>query len=228
MTEPLPGASRPYGGPPLLLSLVLVGAALAGCAGPAPTEYVLGGGAGSDSASAVQSALPVVQVERVVLPDYLDTRNIVTRRDRQVVTSETGRWVERLSIGSTRALATSLAAQLKGVVVTSAQPIDPPELRILIDVVAFDATADGPVVLAARWTITDGSGQRSLAAEQTTLTEPVSGNRDGAIVAAMSLALEKLARRISAGIEPNLDSRRHSRLASVSSLPTRQFPRVVE
>jgi uncharacterized lipoprotein YmbA len=212
----------------LPLLLALVGVALAGCAGPAPREYVLGAGTASDSSSAVQSALPVVQVERVALPDYLDTRNIVTRRDRQVVTSETGRWAERLSIGSTRALAASLGGQLKGVVVTSSQPIDPPELRVLVDVATFDAIADGPVVLAARWTITDGAGRRTLAAEQATLTEPVSGERDRAVVTAMSLALEKLANRISAGIEPNLDSRRRSRPASMSSLPSRQFPRAVE
>lgn len=228
MTQALAGASRRPKGPAWQLSLVLVGAALAGCAGPAPREYVLGAGAGADTTSPVRSGLPVVQVERVVLPDYLDTRNILTRRDRQVVTSETGRWAERLSVGSTRALATSLAARLQGVVVTSTQPIDPPELRVLVDVVAFDATTGGPVLLAARWSITDGTGQRSLAAEQATLTEPVSGERDDAIVAAMSLALEKLANRISVGIEPNLDPRRRSRLASISSLPTRQFPRAIE
>jgi hypothetical protein len=165
----------------------------------------------------VQTALPVIQVERVVLPDYLDTRDILTRRDRQVVASETGRWAERLSLGATRLLAASLAAQLKGVSVSSTQPVDPPVLRVVVDVIDFDVTAEGPVVLAARWTITDGTGQKSLAAEQATVREPVAAARDGAIVAAMSLALEKLANRISAGIEPNLDQRRRSGLAPSST-----------
>ena len=92
---------------------------------------------------AVQTALPIVQVERVLLPDYLDTRDIVTRRDRQVVPSETGRWAERLSVGATRVLATSLGAHMKGVVVTTTQPVDPPVLRVVVDVAAFDSTADG-------------------------------------------------------------------------------------
>jgi uncharacterized lipoprotein YmbA len=210
------------------VAFALVAAALSGCAGPAKREYVLGAAGGSDNASAVQTALPIVQVERVQLPDYLDTRDIVTRRDRQVVPSETGRWAERLSVGATRALAAALAAQLKGVDVTSAQPIDPPVLRVVVDVVAFDATADGPVVLKARWSITDGTGQRALAAEQATVTEPVSGARDDAVVAAMSLALEKLANRISAGIEPNLDRRRRPGLVFMSNLPAWQFPCLIE
>jgi uncharacterized lipoprotein YmbA len=189
---------------PLPLSAVLVGAALSGCAGPPPREYVLNVRTGAEAADTVQTALPVLQVERVLLPDYLDTRDILTRRDRQVVASETGRWAERLSVGSTRVLAASLAARLRGVVVTASQPITPPALRVLVDVIAFDTTADGRVVLTSRWTITDGTGQRSLTSEQATLTEPVSGAGDGAVVAAMSLALDKLATRISEGIEPNL------------------------
>ena len=194
-----------------VVAVALVAAALSGCAGPAKREYVLGAAGASENASAVQTALPVVQVERVQLPDYLDTRDILTRRDHQIVPSETGRWAERLSVGATRALAASLGAHLKGVVVTSAQPVDPPALRVVIDVTTFGSTADGQVVLAARWTVTDGTGQRSLAAEQASFTEPVSGAPDGAVVAAMSLALEKLANRISAGIEPNLGQRRSLR-----------------
>ena len=191
-----------------LLFGVLLGVVLCGCAGPPKQEYVLGAAAAPKAASVVQTALPVVQIERVLLPDYLDTRDILTRRDGRVVPSEFARWAERLSVGVTRVLATSLATQLTGVVVTAAQPVDPPVLRILIDVIAFELTGDGQVVLAARWTIIDGTERRSLAVEQATLTEPVAAmGGDSAIVAAMSLALEKLANRISPTIEMSLQSR---------------------
>lgn len=211
-----------------VVAVALVIAALSGCAGPAKREYVLGAAGASENALAVQTALPVVQVERVQLPDYLDTRDILTKRDHQIVPSETGRWAERLSVGATRVLANSLGAHLKGVVVTSTQPVDPPVLRVVIDVTAFGSTAEGQVVLTARWTVTDATGQRSLAAQQATVTEPVSGASDSVVVAAMSLALEKLANRISAAIEPNLGARRRSGLAFVPNLPTRQFPCVIE
>jgi len=205
------------------IAVALLVAALSACAGQAKREYVLGAAGASEKVLALQTALPVVQVERVQLPDYLDTRDIVTKRDREVVPSETGRWAERLSVGTTRALAASLGTQVKSAVVTSAQPIEPPVLRVVVDVVTFEAV-EGEVVLAARWTITDGTGQRSLASEQATVTEPVLAARDGAVVAAMSLALEKLANRISAGIEPNLDRRRRPRLVFLSNLPAWQFP----
>jgi uncharacterized lipoprotein YmbA len=192
-----------------LLFGVLLAGAISGCAGPPKQEYVLGAATAPKAASVVQTALPVVQIERVLLPDYLDTRDIVTRRDGRVVPSESARWAERLSVGLARALATSLATQLTGVVVTSGQPVDPPVLRVLVDVSAFELTGDRQVVLAARWTIIDGTGRRSLAAEQATLTEPVAAvGGDSAIVAAMSLALEKLANRISPAIERSLQSRR--------------------
>jgi uncharacterized lipoprotein YmbA len=145
--------------------------------------------------------VPVVQLERVLVPDYLDTRDMLTRADGQVIASQTGRWAERLSVGVARALAASLATRLNDVVVTSGQPIEPPVLRVLVDLIDFEATADQRVVLSARWTITDRSGQRTLAAERASFTEPVAvPASDSAVVVAMSLALENLADRIAAAI----------------------------
>ncbi|MBV8187334.1 MAG: membrane integrity-associated transporter subunit PqiC [Alphaproteobacteria bacterium] len=195
------GPGRPYWLRPVPFSLILVGVTLCGCAGPPKREYVLGAPAFATTASRAQTALPVVQVERVQLSDYLDSRDILTRGDGEVVPSQTGRWAERLSVGVTRALTASLAGRLAGVAVTSGQPIEPPVLRILVDVIDFEATMNQHVVLAARWAVTDGSGRGSLIAEQASLIEPVAAPAsDSAVVAAMSLALESLADRIAAGI----------------------------
>ena len=186
----------------LPLIIVVVGIAVSGCPGPPKREYVLGAAAASNNtSSAVQTALPVVQIERVVLPDYLDSRDILTRSGGQIVASETGRWAERLSVGVSRALAAFLSMRLTHVVVTSGQPIEPPFLRVLVDVLAFEATPSQQVVLTARWTITQGIGGKSLAVEQSTFKEPVvPAAGDSAIVAAMSLALENLADRMAGSI----------------------------
>jgi uncharacterized lipoprotein YmbA len=157
----LAGPDRRHGLRAVPLSLILVGVALCGCAGPPKHDYVLGAPVAATSASTVQTALPVVQIERVRVPDYLDTRDILTRSDGEVVASQTGRWAERLSVGVRRALVASLATQLTGVVVTSGQPVEPPILRVLVDVTAFEATANRQVVLAARWTVTDGTGEKA-------------------------------------------------------------------
>lgn len=208
MTKRLAGSDPVRKGLASLLFGILLGVALSGCAGPPKQEYVLGAATAPEPASIRQTALPIVQIERVLLPDYLDTRDILTRSGGRVVASESARWAERLSVGRTRALAASLATRLTGVVVTASQPVDPPVLRVLVDVTAFELTGDRQVILAARWTIIDGTGRKSLAAEQATWTEPVpAAGGDSAIVAAMSQALEKLANGISAGIEGGLGSK---------------------
>ena len=78
-------------------------------------------------------------------------------------------------------------------------------------------------MLAARWTLTDGAGQRSLAAEQATVTEPRLRYTRRCCRRGHALALEKLANRISIGIELNHAQRRRSGLAFVSNLPTVPF-----
>ena len=80
--------------------------------GPPPAEYVLGAMPAATATTLSQTGLPVVEVNRIQLPDYLDTTDILERRGNQLVPSPTGRWGERLSVGITRALTASLAARL--------------------------------------------------------------------------------------------------------------------
>jgi uncharacterized lipoprotein YmbA len=149
----------------------------------------------------VQTGMPIVQIERIRLPDYLDNRDIVTRLDNALVPSETGRWAERLSVGVSRALAASVAPRLSQLAVASERSVEPPVLRVLVDVTALEATASRQVVLAVRWTITDGAGERPLATETATFTRIASGGGDAAIVAAMSDSVAELAARVAATID---------------------------
>lgn len=188
--------------------LVLVGAAclgLAACSlpGPAPAEYVLGALPAAKPTAVKQKGLPVVEIKRVQLPDYLDTTDILERRGNQLIPSSTGRWGERLSLGMTRALTASLSARLPGVVVT-ASTVTRPARQILVDVAAFEVMPDHQVVFVARWTVLGGPSPQVHEAEQTSLVEKVSGDGDGAIVAAMSKAVDDLAGRLAAEIERDL------------------------
>jgi len=74
------------------------------------------------AATVSQTGLPVVELKRVQLPDYLDTTDILERRGNQLVPSSTGRWGERLSAGFSRALTGSLAARLPRMIVTATPP----------------------------------------------------------------------------------------------------------
>lgn len=173
--------------------------------GPPPAEYVLGAMPAATGTTVPQTGLPVVEVNRVELPDYLDTTDILDRRGNQLVPSPTGRWGERLSVGMTRALIASLAARLPRLLVT-ATPLGRPTRQILVDVAAFESRPDHQVVLVARWNIVDGASRQVLTAEQTSLIEAIGGKGDDAIVAAMSRAVDELADRIAADIERDLRS----------------------
>jgi len=188
--------------------LVLVGAAcigLAACSlpGPAPAEYVLGALPSAKPTALSQTRMPVVEVKRVTVPDYLDTTDIVERSGNQLIPSSTGRWGERLSLGMTRALIAALSVRLPGFVVT-ASPVTRPAHQILVDVAAFEVMPDRQVVFVARWTVLGDPSPQVQEAEQTSLVEKVSGDGDGAIVAAMSKAVDDLAGQLAAEIKRDL------------------------
>lgn len=189
-----------------LLTLHIVFAVLSfcpvGCAGPPPSEYVIGTAPAPARVTIPLTGRPIIEVKPVELPDYLDTRELLVRNGNKVVASQSGRWGERLSVGMTRALATSLAARLRGVDVTTAAPLEHPTRQVLVDVITFEARANQEaVVLVARWAIIDGPGRSTLLSERTALTEPVSSMDDSAVVTAMSHAVEDLASAIATGVE---------------------------
>ena len=181
----------------------MVGLAACSGAGPVPAEYVLGTMPATPATATTvhQTGLPVIELKRVRLPDYLDSTAILERRGNQLVPRATGRWGERLSVGTSRALTAALAARLPRMVVTATPPVERPARQVLVDVADFEAREGHVVVLAARWSITDGSGRQILTAEQTSLVEPIEGTGDSAVAAAMSHAVDGLADRLVAGIE---------------------------
>ena len=80
-----------------------------GLSGPPPAEYIIGTAPTPASVTTPLTGRPIIEVKPVQLADYLDTRDLLVRSGNQVVASRSGRWGERLSVGMTRALATSLA-----------------------------------------------------------------------------------------------------------------------
>lgn len=144
---------------------------MAGCSlsGPPPAEYILGAMPVATANTLPQTEFPVVEVKRVLLPNYLDTTDILERRGNQLVPSSTGRWGERLSVGVTRALTASLAARLPRMLVTEAPAIRHPTWQIFVDIAAFEPRSDQQVVLVARWTIADGASGRVLIAERASM-----------------------------------------------------------
>jgi uncharacterized protein len=185
--------SRPWLFPSLALLLLI-----AACASSPPAQlYVIGDPVEPVQAVVVQSGRPVVRLLPVSVPDYLDTREILRRHGRNELTaSPTGLWAERLSVGVTHALATSLATRLPDVVVLTDEPRVPPSRQIMVDVLAFDIGTDGRCLLTAQWAIVSSDGSKVLDRESDSFVEQAPQSTDANLVAAMTRAINRLALQI--------------------------------
>jgi uncharacterized lipoprotein YmbA len=95
----------------------------------------------------------VIEVRRVVIPDALDTQDIVVRNGNQFDRSPTGRWATRLSMAITHYLTAALAARRPDALVTDQTQVGTPNDRLYIAISTLDITRAGQAVLEADWTI---------------------------------------------------------------------------
>jgi uncharacterized protein len=163
-----------------------------------------------------------IQLQRVLIPDYLDTTDIVLREGaHELHESSTGRFGERLSLGITHALRADLAARMPQYTVTLAQSGRSTARQILVNVDTFDVWTSGRCVLVADWTVLDGERGSPIAAGRGTFTNAGAGAGvkagDGAIVAAMADVVRQLAEHIA----PTAETASSGRIATSSRIPSR-------
>jgi uncharacterized lipoprotein YmbA len=196
--------------PALMLAVVMPALAGCGASEPAPEVYVLGHGGSIGQSDLSQLNRPVVDVMPVRIPDYLDNKDIVARQPNgQIVASRRARWGERLSVGLTRAVTTSLAARSPGLAVVNT-PMEAARWRVAIDIVALEIQS-GQCVLAGRWTVWSGSGERKLRDRKFSMSSRVDDGTDAATVATMTMLVDRLAADVSASF---VDGTEPSRVAS--------------
>lgn len=184
-----------------LLTLAAVIPIVAGCLSNREYRHVysLDGAIEVAAQTGTLAERPVIQLQRVLIPDYLDTNDITLRVGaHEIHESATGRFGERLSLGVTQALRSDLASRLPLYTITLAQPVDRAAPQILVNVDAFEVWPSGHCVLVADWSILDADRKTPSAAGRGTFTTAATGVRpsDGAIVAAMADAVRQLADRI--------------------------------
>ncbi len=156
---------------------------------------------GSDTQSA---AGPWIGVGPIDVPQYLDRPQIVLQATAGSVTiGEFDRWAEPLHDGFGRVLGENLGVMLPTDRVTvfpwrRAAAID---YQIVVQVIAFDADADGNVSLAARWAVMGPAGEVELLRRQSKLAQPSDSRSYTDIVMAMSRAVASLAGEIADAIK---------------------------
>jgi len=181
----------------------MAGAALllAGCASDPPLRtYVLSTPVNAKAEVSTAPGRPILQLQPVVLPDYLDTTDIVLRRGpNEIEASPTGRWGERLSQGLSHALAADLATRLPQDRITLGSSRDRSDWQILVNVDAFDVQPNGRCILSARWTILKKDGKEVPVGSGIFITQATGindGVGDAALVSAMAGTVGQLADRI--------------------------------
>lgn len=186
---------------------ITIGLALsAGCTfGSAPVHFYMlaqpSPTAGTPPSTAVSRG-PTIGIGPVTLPRYLERINIVTRGDTEMEVSEHDRWAEPLSSSVPRLLGTDLSTMLGTErIVMFPWSIDTTvDRQIVVDVLRFDGTMAGEVVLDARWRVL-GPARQELVLQHSVVREVAGAKGYPAVVAAMRRAVGVLGREIGEAIK---------------------------
>ena len=136
----------------------------------------------------------------VIIPDYLDRPQIVTRSGaNELVIAEFNRWGGSLNNNISRALIADLSARLESggytVLPWQVTPFTTFQTvyRVPVDIARFDGVPGKEVVLNAKWHLLQKQklNEQSLLAKEITIIEPTSGENIEELVAAMGRALQK-------------------------------------
>ena len=111
--------------------------------------------------------------------------------------SEFDRWAEPLADNIASVLADNLSrlAPTKRVSTYPSPLANDLDLRVALEIVRFDGTPGGDVVLDARWNLIS-SEDAPTRSERSTISQAVGGQGHAAVVAAMNRALDALSREI--------------------------------
>jgi uncharacterized lipoprotein YmbA len=192
----------------MAVALVVTPLLLAGCSSNKPARfYVLTPLAAPNDH--VGQAGPSLGVGPVVIPQYLDRPEIVTRSsDNQLELGEFDQWGGRIGDNITRVLAENLSGLLKTERISIYPWTDASALadQITVDITKFERDQSGGVTLTAFWNIADAQTGKILRNGRSIIQKPLGAGTTGTaggydvIAAAMSQALETLSEEIAAAI----------------------------
>ena len=184
---------------------------LAGCLGgpSTPSRFYTLTPLETGSSAAAPSLEKLLVVGPVIIPDYLDRPQIVTRSGtNELVIAEFSRWGGSLSNDISRVLVTDLAVQLGSggftVLPWQAIPLTTVKTvyRVPVTIVRFDGVLGKEVVLKATWQLLmkQGLSEQPLLSKDVTIIEQTGGGSYEELVAAMGRALRKFGASLPASI----------------------------
>ncbi|MGA7540641.1 MAG: ABC-type transport auxiliary lipoprotein family protein [Steroidobacteraceae bacterium] len=133
---------------------------LAGCAAPRLKLYTLGAPPVRVDATPLPGEATVIEVDRLILPDDVDSEDILLRDGNLLERSPTGRWASPLSVLATDLVTSRLARRAPDALVTDQWPAESTEYQITIHVARLDVTGNGLAVMDADWQILAGDSEK--------------------------------------------------------------------
>lgn len=190
----------------LLVAAMLV-LSTAGCAGilapePDKSHYFVLSSEGTSSVQPGKRGDVWLGLGPVKIPGYLDTQNIVSSNaNGSIQYVRNAFWAESLGDGFTRALLYRTATRIGTAHATPfpwyrATRVD---WKVPVDVLRFEATSDGRVVLVARWTVHRTKDGAVVAGAESVLEEQAGGD-PALVVDALSRCVDRLADAIAAAV----------------------------
>lgn len=132
---------------------MLTALAVAACAARPLQIYTMSDAVAIEPQGQLRPGAPVIEVDRLTLPDYMDTVDILLRRGSVLERSDGARWAGRLSIQATNLLTARLATRAPGALVTDEWKGPAPDYRLMVQVTRLDVTSAGVASLNAYWQI---------------------------------------------------------------------------
>lgn len=174
---------------------------LAGCASPPLRVYTLGVPSDANMAEPHLSAqAATIAISRVILPDYLDSQDIITRQGEEILRSSRSRWATRLSIGVTDLLTNVLSNKRPSELITDQPLADAATMRVQINISRFDVDANGVGTLDATWVVLPHDPNQPLTRERTHLVADGSVSTDAEVASLMRGLVIRLADRVNTTI----------------------------
>jgi uncharacterized lipoprotein YmbA len=180
--------------------LPVVALALAGCAAAPPLRvYMLAQGpAGSAGAMTAVDPVappgaPVIEIARVSLPDYLDSRDLLVREGDQLQRSSTGRWANRLAPATSDLLTAQLALRRPDTWVTDQPQARTPDYRLLVHISRLDITNTGTGTVEAVWELVPADACEAVIRHRSQFTMSAAVDTDERVARFERALLERLA-----------------------------------
>lgn len=147
------------------------------------------------------AATPAIAVSRAALPDYLDSEQLVTRRDGMLVTSDLDLWAESLDVAISRVVAGNLSRLTGSTNILPVEGFTTLEYTDLLElrITQFEPDAANNMMLQGAWRLQPVTG-KEVGSRFFRIALPMSADASSVKdrVTVMNQALLRLAREIAA------------------------------